>query len=151
MYTPSLNPLPSAFVLHSLSEPARSTMCSVERLFTHTETETDGGTEGAETAHICTGTGLTPLPTSAPGLRSPRPHLRRDCAHRMQFCSFVPTSLVVEISTRIVRIMCERDECLFKFVTPIARCFSASFRIAMIWLGLSMLHACARMRPHGRA
>ena len=30
--------------------------------------------------HICTGTGLTPA-TSAPGLGSPLPHLRRDWAH----------------------------------------------------------------------
>jgi hypothetical protein len=30
--------------------------------------------------HICAGTGLTP-PTSAPGLRSALPHLRRDWAH----------------------------------------------------------------------
>ena len=31
----------------------------------------------AHPSHICAGTGLTP-PTSAPGLGSPRPHLRRD-------------------------------------------------------------------------
>jgi hypothetical protein len=30
-------------------------------------------------SHICAGTGLTP-PTSAPGLGSPLPHLRQDCA-----------------------------------------------------------------------
>jgi hypothetical protein len=36
----------------------------------------------AHPAHICTGTALTP-PTSAPGLRSPRPHLRQDLAGQM--------------------------------------------------------------------
>jgi hypothetical protein len=48
----------------------------------------------AHPAHICSGTGLTPLtsapglglapPTSAPGLGSPRPHLLRDWAHALQ-------------------------------------------------------------------
>ncbi len=33
----------------------------------------------AHPTHICAGTGLAP-PTSAPGLGSPRPHLRRDWA-----------------------------------------------------------------------
>ena len=33
--------------------------------------------------HICTGTGLTPA-TSAPGLGSPLPHLRRDCSREPQ-------------------------------------------------------------------
>ena len=37
-------------------------------------------------AHICAGTGLTP-PTSAPGLGSPRPHLRRDWAHPAHICA----------------------------------------------------------------
>ncbi len=46
---------------------------------------------GLSPAHICTGTGLTPAhicagtgptpATSAPGLRSPLPHLHRDWAH----------------------------------------------------------------------
>jgi hypothetical protein len=36
--------------------------------------------------HICAGTGLTAA-TSAPGLRSPLPHLRRDCAHRCHICA----------------------------------------------------------------
>jgi hypothetical protein len=37
-------------------------------------------------AHVCTGTALTPA-TSAPGLRSPLPHLRRDCAHPCHICA----------------------------------------------------------------
>jgi hypothetical protein len=37
-------------------------------------------------AHIGAGTGLTP-PTSAPGLGSPRPHLRRDWAHPAHICA----------------------------------------------------------------
>ena len=35
---------------------------------------------------ICAGTGLTPA-TSAPGLGSPLPHLRRDWAHPAHICS----------------------------------------------------------------
>ncbi len=37
-------------------------------------------------SHGRIGTGLTP-PTSAPGLGSPRPHLRRDCAHPAHICA----------------------------------------------------------------
>ena len=39
----------------------------------------------AHRCHICTGTGLTAA-TSAPGLGSPRPHLRRDWSHRCHIC-----------------------------------------------------------------
>ena len=49
-----------------------------------------GVCRGAGTApsrcHICTGTGLAPA-TSAPGLGSPLPHLRRDWAHRCHICT----------------------------------------------------------------
>jgi hypothetical protein len=41
---------------------------------------------GATAAHICAGTALAP-PTSAPGLGSPRPHLRRDWAHPSHICT----------------------------------------------------------------
>jgi hypothetical protein len=40
----------------------------------------------AETAHICTGTGLAPA-TSAPGLGSPLPHLHRDWARPCNICT----------------------------------------------------------------
>ena len=40
----------------------------------------------AHPCHICAGTGLTP-PTSAPGLVSPLPHLRRDWAHPAHICT----------------------------------------------------------------
>jgi hypothetical protein len=36
--------------------------------------------------HICAGTGLTPA-TSAPGLSSPHPHLRREWAHPTHICA----------------------------------------------------------------
>jgi hypothetical protein len=41
---------------------------------------------GLTPCHICTGTGLT-LPTSAPGLSSPLPHLHRDWAHPAHICT----------------------------------------------------------------
>jgi hypothetical protein len=57
--------------------------------------------------HICTGTGLTPaasatglgspLSTSAPGLGSPLPHLRRDWARRSHICT--ATGLTAHICT----------------------------------------------------
>jgi hypothetical protein len=40
----------------------------------------------ARRCHICTATGLTPA-TSAAQLGSPRPHLRRDCAHPAHICT----------------------------------------------------------------
>ncbi len=40
----------------------------------------------AHPAHVCAATGLTP-PTSAPGLGSPRPHLRQDWAHLAHVCA----------------------------------------------------------------
>jgi hypothetical protein len=39
---------------------------------------------------LCAGTGLNP-PTSAPGLGSPRPRLRRDLAHPAHVCSYYYT------------------------------------------------------------
>jgi hypothetical protein len=56
--------------------------------------------------HICAGTGLTPA-TSAPGLGSPRPHLRRDCAHLSHVCPCVRACVHVRGSQRRCVIRCD--------------------------------------------
>jgi hypothetical protein len=59
---------------------------SVRSQRTQSRTVTPRRADALLGSHICSGTGLTPA-TSAPGLGSPRPHLRRDWAHPSHICA----------------------------------------------------------------
>jgi hypothetical protein len=79
--------------LSSRTRPSasRSSPCGCSTCARHTLMWQCGGhSEHRQTSlhpcHICAGTGLTPA-TSAPGLGSSLPHLRRDWAHSCHICT----------------------------------------------------------------